>query len=54
MATDLLANWYAVYGIQHSGFFALPGLRRLTAFTLLALARGLFVRSRLSRSLSTV
>ncbi|WP_245689690.1 hypothetical protein [Streptomyces chattanoogensis] len=48
MATDLMANWYAAYGIQHSDFFAQPGLQRLTAFTLLVLATGPFVRSRLS------
>ncbi|GGU89859.1 hypothetical protein GCM10010211_65500 [Streptomyces albospinus] len=53
-ATDLMANWYAVYGIQHSGFFAQPGLQRLTAFTLLVLATGPFVRSRLSHSHSIV
>jgi hypothetical protein len=50
MATDLMANWYAAYGIQHSGFFAQPGLQRLAAFTLLVLATGPFVRSRLSLS----
>ncbi|MFI0226389.1 hypothetical protein [Streptomyces lydicus] len=50
MATDLMANWYAAYGVQHSDFFAQPGLQRLTAFTLLVLATGPFVRSRLSLS----
>ncbi|PBC87020.1 hypothetical protein SAMN05428945_5387 [Streptomyces sp. 2224.1] len=53
MATDLTANRYAVYGIQHSDFFAQPGLQWLTAFTLLALATGPVVRSRLGFSLST-
>ncbi|MEU5209076.1 hypothetical protein [Streptomyces sp. NPDC020742] len=48
MATDLMANWYAAYGIQHSDFSAQPGLQRLAAFTLLGLATGPFVRSRLS------
>ncbi|MFF2727190.1 hypothetical protein ACFVS9_04685 [Streptomyces sp. NPDC058008] len=48
MATDLTANWYAAYGIQHSDFFAEPGLRRLTVFTLLVLATGPLIRSRLS------
>ncbi|MGC5034804.1 hypothetical protein ACPXCS_08110 [Streptomyces sp. DT190] len=32
MATDLAANWYAVYSIQHSNLSAQPGLQRLTAF----------------------
>lgn len=51
MATDLMANWYAAYGIQQSDFFAQPGLQRLTAFTpLLLLATGPFVRARLSPS----
>lgn len=50
MATDLMANWYAAYGIQHSDFLAQPGLQRLTAFTLLVLVTGPMVRSRLSPS----
>ncbi|WP_234442305.1 hypothetical protein [Streptomyces sp. NRRL S-1448] len=50
MATDLMANWHAAYGIQHSDFLAQPGLQRLTAFTLLVLATGPVVRSRLSLS----
>lgn len=50
VATDLMANWYAAYGIQHSDFFAQPGLQRLTAFTLLVLATRPMVRSRLSLS----
>ncbi|GAB7035945.1 hypothetical protein AB0G35_31135 [Streptomyces sp. NPDC021749] len=50
MTTDLMANWYAAYGIQHNDFFAQPGLQRLTAFTLLVLATGPMVRSRLSLS----
>ncbi|MFF5933270.1 hypothetical protein [Streptomyces sp. NPDC012508] len=32
LATDLAANWYAVYGIQHSSLAAQPGLQRLTVF----------------------
>ncbi|MFF1650823.1 hypothetical protein [Streptomyces sp. NPDC058240] len=48
MATDLAANWYAAYGIQHIDVSAQPGLQRLTAFTVLALATGPFVRSRLT------
>ncbi|WP_239696375.1 MULTISPECIES: hypothetical protein [unclassified Streptomyces] len=48
LATDLMANWYAAYGIQHSDFAAQPGLQRLTAFTVLVFMTGPFVRSRLS------
>ncbi|MFJ9681986.1 hypothetical protein ACIRP2_28645 [Streptomyces sp. NPDC101194] len=48
MATDLAANWYAVYGIQHSDVAAEPGLQRLAAFALLVLLTGPFVRARLS------
>jgi hypothetical protein len=47
MAADLAANWYAVYGVQHSGFLAQPGLQRLTAFALFLFATGPFVRPRL-------
>lgn len=47
MATDGMANWYAAYGIQHSDFFARPGLQRLTAFALLVLVTGPSVRTRL-------
>ncbi|MFH8679339.1 hypothetical protein [Streptomyces lydicus] len=50
MVTDLLANWYAAYGIQHSDFFAQPGLQRLSVFTLFVLATGPIVRSHLSLS----
>ncbi|MFD5190441.1 hypothetical protein ACFWMU_20215 [Streptomyces sp. NPDC058357] len=49
MVTDLAANWYAAYGIQHVGASDRPGLWRLAAFTALALATGPFVRSRLTR-----
>lgn len=44
VATDIAANWYAVYGIQHSDFLAKPGLQRLTAFTLLVLGAAPFLR----------
>ncbi|WP_406740692.1 hypothetical protein [Streptomyces atratus] len=47
-ATDLAANWYAAYGIQHIGVSAQPGLLRLAAFTLLVLVTGPFVRARLA------
>jgi hypothetical protein len=46
MATDLAANRYAVYSIQHSNLSAQPGLQRLTAFAFLVLGTGPFVRSR--------
>lgn len=45
--TDLAANWYAAYGIQHVDVSARPGLWRLAAFTLLTLTTGPFVRTRL-------
>ncbi|WP_435188697.1 hypothetical protein [Streptomyces sp. bgisy126] len=48
VSTDLAANWYAVYGIQHSDLAAQPGLQRLTAFTVLVLATAPFVRRHLS------
>jgi hypothetical protein len=47
MVTDLAANWYAAYGIQHLGVSARPELWRLAAFTLFVLATGPFVRARL-------
>lgn len=47
MATDLAANWYAAYGIQHTTLATQPGLERLTAFTLLVFITGPFLRSRL-------
>ncbi|MFG2217836.1 hypothetical protein ACGFN1_23635 [Streptomyces sp. NPDC048685] len=47
MVTDLAANWYAAYGIQHVDVSARPGLWRLAAFTLFTLATGPFVRARL-------
>ncbi|MET9861751.1 hypothetical protein ABZY93_20990 [Streptomyces smyrnaeus] len=48
MATDLAANWYAVYGIQHSDFLAQPGLQRLTAFGAFVLVCTPFLRKHLS------
>ncbi|RPK69745.1 hypothetical protein EES42_18270 [Streptomyces sp. ADI95-17] len=47
MVTDLAANWYAAYGIQHVDVSERPGLWRLAAFTLFTLATGPFVRARL-------
>ncbi|WP_418955248.1 hypothetical protein [Streptomyces tritici] len=49
MATDIAANWYAVYGIQHSSLHAQPGLQRLTAFAALVLATAPFLRRHLTR-----
>jgi hypothetical protein len=49
VATDLAANWYAAYGIQHRDLFAQPGLQRLTGFALFVLVTAPFVRPRLSR-----
>ncbi|MEU7298363.1 hypothetical protein AB0A76_35125 [Streptomyces exfoliatus] len=48
MATDLAANWYAVYGIQHSTLAAQPGLQRLTAFAALVLGTAPFIRRHLT------
>ncbi|MFJ1901860.1 hypothetical protein [Streptomyces sp. NPDC088115] len=48
-ATDLVANWYAIYGIQHSHFTEQPGLQRLTAFAVLVLGTAPFVRGHLTR-----
>ncbi|WP_223183927.1 MULTISPECIES: hypothetical protein [unclassified Streptomyces] len=48
MATDLAANWYAAYGIQHSGLAAQPGLQRLTAFAALVLGMAPFIRRHLT------
>ncbi|MBB6439754.1 hypothetical protein [Streptomyces candidus] len=48
MATDLAANWYATYGIQHSNLAAQPGLQRLVAFTAFVLGTAPFVRRHLS------
>lgn len=47
MATDLAANWYAVYGIQHRTLLDEPGLRRLTAFAVLVLGTAPFIRRHL-------
>ncbi|MFE5484466.1 hypothetical protein [Streptomyces sp. NPDC056527] len=48
MATDLAANWYAAYGIQHSSLAAQPGLQRLLAFALFILLTTPFVRRHLT------
>ncbi|MFF8913610.1 hypothetical protein ACF08M_09865 [Streptomyces sp. NPDC015032] len=48
MATDLAANWYAVYGIQHSNLAAQPGLQRLIAFAALVLGAAPFIRRHLT------
>lgn len=44
VTTDLAANWYATYGIQHSSLAAQPGLQRLVVFTALVLGTAPFVR----------
>ncbi|MER7955798.1 hypothetical protein [Streptomyces sp. NPDC096030] len=48
MATDLAANWYAVYGIQHSNLAAQPGLQRLGVFAALVLGTAPFIRRHLT------
>ncbi|MBP2580288.1 hypothetical protein J3A78_000766 [Streptomyces sp. PvR006] len=48
VATDLAANWYAVYGIQHSSLAAQPGLQRLTVFAALVLGTAPFIRRHLT------
>ncbi|WP_175439172.1 hypothetical protein [Streptomyces vilmorinianum] len=54
MATDIAANWYAIYGIQHSSLPAQPGLQRLTAFALLVLSTAPFIRRRLVDDLAPI
>ncbi|MEU3690278.1 hypothetical protein [Streptomyces narbonensis] len=48
VATDLAANWYAVYGIQHSDLAAQPGLQRLTVFAVLVLGTAPYIRRHLT------
>ncbi|MFE6814527.1 hypothetical protein [Streptomyces sp. NPDC057677] len=48
VATDLAANWYAVYGIQHSELAAQPGLQRLIVFATLVLGATPFIRRHLT------
>ncbi|MFD7974311.1 hypothetical protein [Streptomyces sp. NPDC059071] len=48
VATDLAANWYAVYGIQHSSLTAQPGLQRLTVFAALVLGTAPVIRRHLT------
>ncbi|MFE7427160.1 MULTISPECIES: hypothetical protein [unclassified Streptomyces] len=52
MTTDLAANWYAVYGIQHSTFVDEPGLQRLAAFAVLVLGTAPFARRHLRPALA--
>ncbi|MEU8525487.1 hypothetical protein AB0C77_07790 [Streptomyces sp. NPDC048629] len=42
--TDVAADWYAVYGIQHSNLAAQPGLQRLTVVAALVLGTAPFIR----------
>ncbi|WP_244375385.1 hypothetical protein [Streptomyces ficellus] len=49
MATDLAANWYAVYGLQESTLGAQPGLQRLSVFAALVLGAAPFIRRHLTR-----
>lgn len=49
VATDLAANWYAVYGLQHSDLAARPGLQRLVVFAAVVLGTAPFVRRHLPR-----
>ncbi|WP_245179045.1 hypothetical protein [Streptomyces montanisoli] len=48
MATDLAANWYAIYGIQHSSLAAQPGLQRLAVFAALVVVAAPFIRRHLT------
>lgn len=48
VATDLAANWYAIYGIQHNSLADQPGLQRLVVFTAFVLGTAPFVRRHLS------
>ncbi|MFE4975028.1 hypothetical protein ACFRAR_23360 [Kitasatospora sp. NPDC056651] len=47
MATDLTANSYAVYRLQHSGLAEQPGIQRIAAFTALVLPTAPWLRGRL-------
>nr|WP_237529735.1 hypothetical protein [Streptomyces sp. SID5770] len=49
VATDLAANWYAAYGLQHSDLAARPGLQRLVVFAAVVLGTAPFVRRHLPR-----
>ncbi|MER5207544.1 hypothetical protein [Streptomyces sp. NPDC002825] len=49
MATDVAANWYAVYGIQHSDVTAQPGLQRLAVFAALVLGTAPRIRRHLTK-----
>ncbi|MEU7070066.1 hypothetical protein AB0B30_04095 [Streptomyces narbonensis] len=48
VTTDLAANWYAVYVIQHSSLAAQPGLQRLTVFAALVLGTAPLIRRHLT------
>ncbi len=48
MATDLIANWYAVHVIQDGDLAAQPGLQRLTVFAVLVLGMTPFMRRHLA------
>ncbi|MGA5425124.1 hypothetical protein [Streptomyces lavendulocolor] len=48
MATNLAANWYAVYSIQDSNLAAQPGLQRLTVFAAFVLGTAPFIRRHLT------
>ncbi|MEU0275334.1 hypothetical protein [Streptomyces sp. NPDC006307] len=48
MATDIPANWYACYGLQHSDFASQPGLQRLAAFGVLVLGTAPALRRHLT------
>ncbi|MFD3663089.1 hypothetical protein ACFWVF_21250 [Streptomyces sp. NPDC058659] len=48
MATDLAANWYATYGVQHSSLAAQPGLQRLVVLAAFVLGTAPFVRRHLT------
>lgn len=49
VVTDIFANWYSTYSVQHSEFLAQPGLQRLTAFTLLVLGTAPILRKHLAK-----
>jgi hypothetical protein len=47
-ATDIAANWYAIYSIHNSSLHAQPGLQRLAAFSLLVLSTAPLIRRHLT------
>lgn len=46
VTTDIDANWFAAYGIQHTSFLTEHGLHRLTVFTLIVLGTAPILRKR--------